>query len=99
MILLSEKSKQRFILSSEILLIGALILLLAGLITTWLPSYAAYSAKLIRAGIITILIATPTRLLILGHLLRTDGHLKSSLVALALVFILIVGALAKLYLL
>lgn len=81
------------------MLSGALILMLAGLIVNWLPDFAKHSAQLIKAGIVTILIATPVRLLILGHLLRTDGNFKSSIVALALVFILIIGALTKWYLL
>lgn len=97
MILLSERSKRRFILLTDSILLIAILLLLAAFGMNRFMDDQVMADNLSRIVIILILLSTPLRLLALGHLFRQEGRMPNALVALGVVAILVVGGLIKWY--
>lgn len=97
MIVLSEKSKRRFILLTDSILIIAILLLLAAFGLNRFMDNQIIADKLSHIVIILILFSTPLRLLALGHLFRQEGRMQNALVALGVVSILVFGGLIKWY--
>jgi len=99
MITLSEKSKRIFVRFSDTALATLFTLLIVGFFLDRSGLEHSFARKVITAGVLLTLVATPIRLLVIAILFFKERQKQIGLMTLSLIVILGLGSLVKWYLL